>query len=172
MAQALPFTPPCGARRAARSRGFTLIELLVTLGILAALSSVVVPVAQLQIQRNKEQQLRHALWDVRAAIDAYKQAGDEGRIRRDAGATGYPSSLEELVEGVEDQRDPKRRKLFFLRRVPRDPFASAEITTPAETWGKRSSSSEAADPQEGEDIYDVFSRSALTGLNGTPLSEW
>jgi general secretion pathway protein G len=157
---------------AIRLAGFTLIELLVTLAILAVLATVVIPVAQVQAQRAKEQELRAALREIRSAIDAYKRAGDEGRIRRDIGATGFPKNLEVLVEGVDDQRDPKRRKMFFLRRIPRDPFEPDGQLDDATTWGKRSYASEASDPQEGNDVYDVYSRSPLTGLNGAPLNRW
>lgn len=154
-----------------RRSGFTLIELLVTLAILGVLATIVVPTVRVQVQRVKEQELREALREIRTALDAYKRATDEGRARKDIGSTGYPPSLELLVEGVEDQRDPKHRKMHFLRRIPRDPFGPAELGD-SQTWAKRSYASEASDPQEGDDIYDVYSRSALVGLNGIPLGKW
>ncbi|WP_426100744.1 type II secretion system protein [Massilia sp. TSP1-1-2] len=153
-------------------RGFTLIELLVTLTILALLGTLVIPVTQVAVQRKQEQELRRALRDIRGAIDTYKKAYDEGRIARSLNSTGYPKSLDVLVEGVPDLRNPKRAKIFFLRRIPRDPFNGDPQLVAAQTWGKRSYASEAAEPQEGEDVYDVYAISERLGLNEIPYRKW
>lgn len=155
-----------------RGRGFTLIELLVTLAILALLGTLVVPVTQVTLQRQQEQALRRALREIRTGIDAYKKAHDEGRIAGALGATGYPPRLELLVEGVPDLRSPKRTKMYFLRRLPRDPFSAGSEAAAGDGWGKRSYASEAADSQEGDDVYDVYSGSARVGLNGVAYREW
>ncbi|AKU22007.1 type II secretion system protein [Massilia sp. NR 4-1] len=160
------------SRQGAARRGFTLIELLVTLAILGLLAVLVIPTAQVTIQRRSEQELRFALHEIRKGIDAYKQAYDEGRIAKVLNSTGYPKSLDVLVEGVADQRSPKRSKIFFLRRVPRDPFNPDSALSDAETWGKRSYASDANEPREGEDVYDVFSNTDKVGLNGIPYKKW
>ena len=154
------------------ARGFTLIELVITIAIVALLASVALPMGELTVQRTKEQELRRTLRQVREAIDAYKQASDEGRIRRSIGDSGYPKKLEELAEGVEDQKNPKKDKIYFLRRVPRDPLATDPTLSATATWGKRSYASPPDDPREGDDVFDVFSLAQGKGINGQPYREW
>lgn len=159
-------------RRRSGARGFTLIELLVTLAILGVLATLVVPAAQVMRQREREQDLRRALHEIRGAIDAYQAASKEGHVAMEAGASGYPPSLDVLVDGVPDQTDPKQRKLYFLRRIPRDPMNDDAQLDGAATWGKRSYASEPDDPREGDDVYDVYSTSNGIGLNGVPYRQW
>lgn len=136
------------------------------------LASLVVPLAEVSVQRTRENELRQALRDIRNAIDAYKRASDEGRVPKQAGSNGYPKDLDVLVEGVPDQRDIKRNRIYFLRRLPRDPMNPDIDITEAESWGKRSYASEASDPKEGDDVYDIYSKSPKTGLNGVPYRKW
>ena len=152
--------------------GFTLIEMAVTLAIVALLSTVALPMTELAVQRSKEQELRADLRIIRSAIDAYKQAWDEGRIATSLEKTGYPESLETLVEGVDDISSPEKRKIYFLRRIPRDPFSTDPTLTAAQTWGKRSYASSADDPQEGDDVYDVYTTAHGKDLRGIPYRDW
>ena len=156
-----------------RSRaGFTLIELLVTVAIVAILASVALPLAELGVKRTRENELRAALREIRGALDAYKQAGDEGRLLKKADESGYPPNLEVLVEGIEDARSPKKLKLYFLRRLPRDPLHTDPQTPAAQTWGRRAYDSPHDAPHDGRDVYDVYSLSNAEGMNGIPYREW
>lgn len=154
-----------------RGRGFTLIELMVSVAILALLASVALPLTEIAGQRKKEEELRYALRVIRDAIDDYYRAGMDGRIQRPMGSSGYPKTLKVLVEGVEDQQSPQKKKIYFLRRVPRDPFAPTGQSA-EESWGLRSYASSADEPRDGEDVYDVYSRSDKVGLNGIPYRRW
>jgi general secretion pathway protein G len=140
--------------------------------IVALLASVAMPLNELVVQRAKEQDLRRALRDIREAIDGYKQASDDGRIPKRVGESGYPKQLEELVAGVEDQKNPRKERIYFLRRIPRDPFADDSSLSPAATWGKRSYASPPEAPSEGDDVFDVYSLATGTGINGRPYREW
>lgn len=164
-------TPTAGRPRAGH-RGFTMVELLVSIAILSVLALGALPVAELTVRRAKEQELRLALRSIRMAIDAYKKAADENRIERVADGSGYPSTLEMLVDGVPDAKDPARQRIYFLRRVPRDPFADDTRSRPGDSWGLRSYASSAESPQPGRDVFDVYSRAPGNGLNGVPYREW
>ena len=155
-----------------RVRGFTLIELLVTVAVIAVLASVAQPLSELSVQRSKEQELRRALREIRDALDAYKRAADEGRVVRNSDESGYPPSLAALVQGVADARSPSGTKIYFLRRIPPDPFAAFASEAPEQHWGLRSYASPPDRPQAGRDVFDVYSLSARTGLNGVPLKDW
>jgi general secretion pathway protein G len=152
-------------------QGFTLIELLIVVVILGILASITLPLTELASRRAKEEELRTALRQIRTALDAYKKAADENRIERPADTSGYPPNLAILVDGVPAINIPDRPRIYFLRRMPRDPFA--ERNTPAiETWGLRSYESRPDAPKPGDDVFDVYSKSMDTGLNGIPYKNW
>jgi general secretion pathway protein G len=156
-----------------RNRGFTIIELVITVGIVSLLATAVVPSAQLVYQRERETELRESLRTIRNAIDAYKQAWDTGHVKKELDKTGYPPSLQVLVDGVDDASSAKEGlKIYFLRRIPRDPFWPEATTPGADTWGLRSYASAPDNPQPGDDVYDVYSRSSRVGLNGVPYRDW
>ena len=153
------------------NKGFSFIELVITVAILGVLASAAFPMAKLASQRTKEQELKQSLRQIRTAIDAYKQASDEGRISRSITLTGYPPTLATLVNGVDDEKDPDHKKIYFLRKLPKDPLAENEAN-PEESWGKRSYASSSENPQEGTDVFDVYSKATGVGLNGIPYQEW
>jgi general secretion pathway protein G len=152
------------------ARGYTIIELLVVMAVLGVLATAAMPLAELAARRSKERELKQALFELRHAIDAYKAAYDDGRVARTSGASGYPPSLYVLVAGVPDAK-AGGQAMYFLRRVPADPFAPAGVAAEA-GWGLRSYASPAAQPKPGDDVYDVHSQSAGTGINGVPYGKW
>ncbi|MES2579517.1 MAG: type II secretion system protein [Pseudomonadota bacterium] len=157
------------------SKGFTLIELIVTVTIVSILASVTMPMLKMTVQRSKETELRANLRQIREAIDAYKKAADEGRIKKNIQDNGYPPNLEVLVNGVLDEKDVNKRQLKFLRRIPLDPMtniANADTEALPNNWGLRSYESDAVEPVAGDDVYDVYSLSPQIGINGVPYAKW
>jgi len=154
------------------STGFTLTELVITVAIIGLLAAIAVPTAELVMQRNKEQELRLALREIRRAIDAYKQAFDEGHVIKIVGDSGYPPTINVLVDGVPDVLDPEQHKIYFLRRVPPDPMSVESNLPPEKTWGLRSYDSDSDNPTEGKDVFDVYSLATGTGLNHVPYRQW
>jgi general secretion pathway protein G len=156
-----------------RPSGFTLIEMLVTVTIVALLATITFPMLELAERRSNERELREALRQIRTAIDNYKQAVDEGRVVEENKGSGYPPNLEVLVAGVVDARSPNReQRIFFLRRLPRDPMALPPSAEPGADWGLRSYASRPNNPQPGADVFDVYSRSPAIGLNGIAYKDW
>ena len=158
--------------RLQRNQGFTLLELVITVAIVGILALVVVPLGELNAKRAKEHELRSALREIRTAIDAYQRATRDGNVQRRADGSGYPPTLEDLVNGVSDAKSPEQTKIYFLRRLPRDPFNTDPDVPAAATWGKRSYASPPDNPQEGDDVFDVYSRTDNVGLNGIAYRNW
>ncbi|GAB3626137.1 general secretion pathway protein GspG [Pandoraea terrae] len=154
-------------------RGFTLIELMITLALVGILALGIMPFSELIVQRQKEQELRVALREIRTALDAFKEASDFGNIERQPDASGYPPTLSLLVAGVKDAKDPNGAMMYFLRRVPADPFFTGDPATPSEEqWNTRAYASPPDDPQGGADVFDVTSKSEGVGMNGIPYKQW
>jgi general secretion pathway protein G len=157
-------------RRLRQGRGFSFIELLVVTSIILVLAGAVMPLARITIQRQREIELRRTLRELRTAIDKYKDAVDQGQIGgtdNQLGNEGYPPDLQTLVEGVTAAGDASARKLKFLRRIPVDPM------TRSTEWGLRSYQ-DAPDARSwgGKNVFDVYSRSEGTALDGTRYRDW
>ena len=143
--------------------GLTLVELIVTVAILAVLATAAVPVARFQVKRTQERELRYDLWQMRSAIDAYKDAADRGAFQVKLDSQGYPPDLQTLVNGV----DVHGKKVRFLRRIPEDPM------THSTDWGLRSMQDEPdSDSWGGQNVFDVYSKSNGTALDGTKYKDW
>jgi general secretion pathway protein G len=143
--------------------GFTLVELIVATTILMLLTTLAIPLARVTIKREKEHELRRDLWEMRDAIDRYKDAADRNAFQTKVGTEGYPPDLETLVKGV----DVQGKKLKFLRRIPTDPMTNST------DWGLRSMQDDPnSDSWGGQDVFDVFSKSQGTGLDGTQYKDW
>jgi general secretion pathway protein G len=151
--------------------GFTLIEMLVVVAIVAMLAAAAHPMLVVSKRREQETELRTALRTLRSALDAYKQLGADGRIAVAADGSGYPETLSVLADGVPDLRDPNHKKIYLLRRLPRDPFADLALA-PADTWGVRSYDSPPDDPHPGADVFDVYSLAPGLALDGTRYRDW
>jgi general secretion pathway protein G len=144
-------------------RGFTLVELIVTVAILSILASAAVPIARYQVKRQSERELHRDLWEMRDAIDHYKDAADQHAFQTKVDSQNYPPDLETLVNG----EDVQGKKVKFLRRIPVDP-----MTGKAE-WGLRSMQDDpASDSFGGQNVFDVYSKSLGTALDGTKYSDW
>ena len=155
--------PAAAAVRLRRDAGVTLVELIIVVTILGLLASAAVPLVKFQVKRTKERELRADLWEMRRAIDAYKDAADLGGIQVKADSNGYPPDLDTLVNGV----DIQDKHVRFLRAVPEDPM------TRAKDWGLRSNQDEPdSDSFGGQNVFDVHSKSTGTGLDGTKYSTW
>ena len=153
-----------------RKHGYTIIEMLVVMVVLSVLATAAMPLVELSVKRNKERALRQELWEIRHAIDAYRRAYESGRIGDVFNTSGYPPSLGVLVTGVPDLKN-SGQPIYFLRRLPRDPFAPP-TETPEKSWGLRSYASTPDEPKEGGDVFDVYSKSDQIGMNGIPYRQW
>ena len=152
-------------KRFARKRqfGLSLVELIVAITILVILTGAALPIARVRVKREKERELRRDLWEMRDAIDRYKDAADRGAFQIKLGTEGYPPDLDTLVDGV----DVGGKKLRFLRRIPVDPM------TGKTDWGKRSMQDDPTSSSwGGQNVFDVFTQSQGTALDGTKYSEW
>jgi general secretion pathway protein G len=152
-----------GERSSASAAGFTLVELIVAVSLLVILTGMAVPLARLSIKREKERELRRDLWEMRDAIDRYKDAADRGAFQIKVGTEGYPPDLDTLVKGV----DVNGKKVRFLRKVPVDPM------TGKTEWGMRSMQDDPnSDSWDGNHVFDVYTKSEGTALDGTKYKEW